>query len=135
MIHQFSYELQHSSPHHDGSPLRTVVLEDLNNDGQSEVLLYKNEMEEAAIGLFNVELYGAFVWVDVYQKQGSEFKIANPYFQSFYRGRKTLYLHWLDRIEHPERLSADSQLLIKHNKQGFTNQLNQYISLIEGYKK
>jgi len=129
-LDQFVAELKGKSPEHDGLPLRTYRTEDLNHDGELEVLEWVNPIEEGATGFLNVELYPAFEWVNVYKKKGNNYLLATEEFPTFLKNRQSFYRSWLKRLENPCGLSLDSQSLMKDNADDFRRRLNDYISRI-----
>jgi len=96
---QFIADLKYKSPTHDGAPLRSFRVEDVNGDAQPEVLEAINSIEEESTGFLNVELYPAFEWINVYQKKGDSFVLGTEEFPEFLRNRKAFYLSWLERFE------------------------------------
>ena len=129
-LDQFIAELKGKSPEHDGVPLRTYRTEDLNHDGELEVLEMVNPIEESATGFLNVELTPAFEWINVYKKKANNYLLATEEFPDFLKNRKSFYLSWLKRLENPSGLSRDSQSLVKHNVNDFKKTLNGYIGRI-----
>ena len=127
---QFIAELKGKSPEHDGVPLRTYRTDDLNHDGELEVLEMVNPIEESATGFLNVELTPAFEWINVYKKKANNYLLATEEFLDFLKNRKSFYLSWLKRLENPSGLSRDSQSLVKHNVNDFKTTLNGYIGRI-----
>jgi len=126
-LDQFIAELKDKSPEHDGVPLRAYRTEDVNHDGDLEVLEMINPIEESAIGFLNVELYPAFEWINVYKKKANNYLMATEDFPNFLKNRKSFYLSWLKRLENPSGLGLDSQSLLKHNASDFKRKLNGYI--------
>lgn len=129
-LNQFIAELKARSPEHDGVPLRTYRTEDLNHDGELEVLESVNPIEESATGFLNVELYPAFEWINVYKRKANNYVVATEEFPNFLKNRKSFYLSWLKRLENPSGLGLDSQSLVKDNADDFKRTLNDYIGRI-----
>ena len=128
---QFINELKDKSPQLDGMSLRNYRLEDLNHDGQLEVLEVVNPIEEASTGLLNVKLSPAFEWVNIYQKKGNEYVLATEQFGAFLKSRKIFYVSWLKRFDEPELLDTDSQKLLRANAQQFRETLTDYVARID----
>jgi hypothetical protein len=92
---------------------RKYSIEDINNDDKFELLVYKNELNEDAEGLVNVELYPALEWVDVYSFQNGKYTKSNKKFQWFFKQREVHYKFWLQTIKNPVALNSDSQEWLK----------------------
>jgi len=127
---QFINELRGKSPEHDGALLRTYRIEDLDHDGEPEVLESVNSIEENATGFLNAELYPAFEWINVYKRKDNSYILATEKFPNFLKDRKSFYQTWLKRLKNISRLDSDSQSLVKHNAEDFNRTLNDYIGRI-----
>ena len=77
------------------------------------MLIYKNELNEEAEGLVNVELYPALEWVDVYSFQNGKYIKSNKKFRWFFQQREVHYKFWLQTIKNPVALNSDSQEWLK----------------------
>ena len=126
----FAHELAARSPTHDGAPLRRYVLQDLDNDARFEVLEYVSAFEDAP-GFMNVELGGAFEWVNVHALGDNGFEERTAAYRGFLMQRKELYLFWLRVLKSPDVLSADSRGLVAANKEKFLVILRDYLRRIE----
>lgn len=126
----FAQQLAARSPRHDGVPLRTYVLQDLDNDARFEVLEYVSAFEDAP-GFMNVELNSAFEWVNVYARGEGGFRERTASYRWFLTQRKAHYLFWLRVIESPAVLNADSRALVEANKERFRAILQEYLRRIQ----
>jgi predicted dienelactone hydrolase len=126
----FARQLAARSPKHDGVPLRTYVLQDLDNDAQFEVLEYVSAFEDAP-GFMNVEMKGAFEWVNIYAHGEGGFRERTASHRWFLTQRKEHYLFWLRVIASPAVLSADSRGLVEANKERFRAILGDYLRRIQ----
>ncbi len=84
---QFINELIGKSPEHDGVPLRTYWIEDLDHDGEPEVLESVNSIEEDATGFLNAKLYPTFEWINVYKRKDNNYILATENFSQFLKKR------------------------------------------------
>ena len=126
----FAGQLAARSPEHDGVPLRTYVLQDIDHDNQFEVLEYVSAFENSP-GLMNVELKGAFEWVNVYAFDGGGFRERTASLRWFLTERKEHYQFWLRVLELPAALNADSRGLVEANKAKFRSTLRDYLRRIQ----
>lgn len=126
----FANQLAARSPDHDGVPLRTYVLRDLDHDGQFEVLEYVSTFEDSP-GFINVELNGAFEWVNIYGLEKGVYRERTGSFRSFLMERKEHYRFWLRILEAPAALNPDSRSLVEANKGKFRSILRGYLRRIE----
>jgi hypothetical protein len=127
---QFIKELKAKSPEHDGVPLRTYWIEDLDHDGEPEVLESVNSIEEDATGFLNAKLYPAFEWINIYKRKDNSYILATENFPQFLKDRKSFYEAWLKQLKNISGLDSDSQLLVKHNADDFNRTLNDHIARI-----
>ena len=128
---QFMKELKEMSPKHDGVSLRTYWIEDLDHDGEPEVLESINSIEEDATGFLNAELHPAFEWINVYKRKDNRYILATEGFPTFLKNRKSFYQSWLRRLKNISGLDADSQALVRNNGEDFNGTLNDYIGRID----
>ncbi len=126
----FVSQLAAQSPEHDGVPLRTYVLRDLDHDGQFEVLEYVSAFEDSP-GFMNVELNSAFEWVNIYALHEGKYRERTGSFDWFLTERKEHYQFWLRVLESPVALSADSRALVRANGTRFRSILRDYLRRIE----
>ena len=126
----FARQLADRSPKHDGAPLRTYALLDLDKNGHFEVLECVSAFE-ATPGFLNVELEAAFEWINVYAFGEGGFKDRTASYHQFLTRRKEHYLFWLRVIESPAVLSPDSRSLVEANREKFRTILRGYIKRIE----
>jgi hypothetical protein len=127
---QFINELIGKSPEHDGVSLRTYWIEDLDHDGEPEVLESVNSIEEDATGFLNAKLYPAFEWINVYKRKDNSYILATDNFSQFLKVRKSFYQAWLKQLKNISGLDSDSQSLVKNNADAFNKTLNDYIDRI-----
>ena len=127
---QFINKLIGKSPEHDGVPLRTYWIEDLDHDGEAEVLESVNSIEEDFTGLLNAELHPPFEWINVYLRKHKSYILAFENFSQFLKVRKSFYQSWLRQLKNISGLDSDSQSLVKNNADDFKKTLNDYIDRI-----
>ena len=123
-------ELSARSPRHDGVPLRTYVLQDLDHDGRFEILEYVSAFENTP-GFMNAELNGAFEWINVYAHGGEGFTERTAAFAAFLMQRRARYLFWIRVLQSSDVLSADSRGLVEANREDFLAILHDYLRRIE----
>jgi hypothetical protein len=119
-------QLSKSSPEHDGVPLRRYRIEDIDGDGQAEVIEVVSAFESAP-GFLNVELTPAFDWFKIYKLEKSGFREATKSFPHFLAERKEFHEHWLRLVLEPSALSEDSKALVGANRTSFEKTLRDYI--------
>ena len=128
---EFGKILLNKGPQFHNVPLRKVEYRDLNNDGQPEILLHINRIEENAIGFLNSEIYNAFVWIEIYSKHNRKYSLNTHKYKEFVKERIAFYNHWLQAFENPINLENDSKNLIKSNYTLFKKTLTSYINELE----
>lgn len=126
----FARQLAAQSPVHDGVPLRAYVLRDLDNDGLFEVLEYVSAFESTP-GFMNVELNGAFEWVNIYVLDKGGYRMRTGSFRRFLTERREHYQFWLRVLESPAALTADSRTLVKANAAKFRSVLIDYLRKLQ----
>lgn len=126
----FARQLTVQSPVHDGVPLRVYVLRDLDNDGLFEVLEYVSAFENTP-GFMNVELNGAFEWVNIYVLDKGGYHMRTGSFRWFLTERHEHYQFWLRVLESPAALTADGRALVKANAAKFRSVLIDYLRKIQ----
>ena len=123
---KFISTLSEQSPRHDGVPLRTYEIRDLDHDGKLEVLEHISAYEDVP-GFLNVEIENAFEWINVYREKDSRFVEATKEFSWFLTERKAHYQFWLRVLEHLDVLNEDSRKLVEENKEHFREVLSGYL--------
>jgi len=121
---------------HDLVEIRKYRIEDINNNKELEILVYKNELNEEAEGLLNVELYPALEWVDIYSFQNGRYIKSNAKYKWFLTKRMAHYQLWLRTIKNPTILNEDSQSLLKTKyKNIILKKIKQYLNEINKMRK
>ena len=126
-ITQFGEKLLNAGPKVHGMSLRDIKYYDIDGDGSNEILLHINKIEENSVGFLNIELYDAFVWIDVYSLMNGKYTKSTYKYKSFVKNRIAFYEKWLLKLNNPSDLENDSKNLIKYNKTTFKKTLEEHI--------
>jgi hypothetical protein len=96
---RFLSELTARSPTHDGAPLRSHWIQDVDLDGKFEVLESLSTVEEKSTGFLSAENSPPCSWTRVYREGADGFSEATASFPEFLRERQVFYQHWMQYFD------------------------------------
>ena len=105
------------------------IITDIDNDGEYEIIVKINNIENLSPGFLPIELSDAFEYHEIYNCVDNSYKVSKQNFRFYHQMRNFTHKTWLFRLQNTEGLSQNLKLIIKSNTELLIKELNRLIDL------